>query len=115
MKELAYYDGEIGTPDELKVPFNDRVHFFGDGVYEAALGAGGKIFLLQEHLDRLYSSAAMLRGRSNEKVTYPFFKHFAGFGDPVLLFRLFGCSQRSGGGRDYTVLFGSLCGVSAGN
>ncbi len=60
MKEIAYYDGMIGTPQEVKIPFDDRVHFFGDGVYEAALGAGGKIFLLQEHLDRLYSSAAML-------------------------------------------------------
>lgn len=50
-----------------------------------------------------------------KKLHILFFKHFAGFGDPVLLFRLFGCSQRSGGGRDYTVLFGSLCGVSAGN
>ena len=59
MKEIAYYDGMIGTPQEVKIPFDDRVHFFGDGVYEAALGAGGKIFLLQEHLDRLYSSAAM--------------------------------------------------------
>ena len=33
MEALAYYDGKIGTPEELTVPFNDRVHFFGDGVY----------------------------------------------------------------------------------
>ena len=50
-----------------------------------------------------------------KKLHILFFKHFTGFGDPVLLFRLFGCPQRSGGGRDYTVLFGSLYGVSAGN
>lgn len=31
MKALAYYDGKIGTPEEMTVPFNDRVHFFGDG------------------------------------------------------------------------------------
>lgn len=35
MEALAYYDGKIGTPEELMVPFNDRVHFFGDGVYDA--------------------------------------------------------------------------------
>ena len=35
MEALAYYDGKIGTPEELTVPFNDRVHFFGDGVYDA--------------------------------------------------------------------------------
>ena len=27
LKELAYYDGVYGTPEEVKVPFNDRVHF----------------------------------------------------------------------------------------
>ena len=31
MEALAYYDGKIGLPSELTVPFNDRVHFFGDG------------------------------------------------------------------------------------
>ena len=38
MEALAYYDGKIGTPEELTVPFNDRVHFFGDGVYDATVG-----------------------------------------------------------------------------
>ncbi len=60
MKELAYYDGKTGTPDELMVPFNDRVHFFGDGVYDATVGANGVVYLLQEHLDRFYSSAKAL-------------------------------------------------------
>ena len=60
MKELAYYDGKIGTPDELTVPFNDRVHFFGDGVYDATVGSCGKVYLLQDHLDRFYSSAKAL-------------------------------------------------------
>ncbi|MGL5436787.1 MAG: aminotransferase class IV [Lachnospiraceae bacterium] len=60
MKELAYYDGRIGTPDELMVPFNDRVHFFGDGVYDATVGTNGVVYLLQDHLDRFYSSAGAL-------------------------------------------------------
>ena len=58
MKSIAYYNGQVGAPDELMVPFNDRSHFFGDGVYDAAMGANGRIFLLEEHLDRFYSSAA---------------------------------------------------------
>lgn len=57
MENLAYYDGEIGTVDQVKVPFLDRAHFFGDGVYEATMAAHGKPFLLEEHLDRFYSSA----------------------------------------------------------
>ncbi len=60
MKELAYYDGKIGTPDELMVPFQDRVHFFGDGVYDATVGGNQKVFLLKDHLDRFYSSAKAL-------------------------------------------------------
>lgn len=60
MKALAYYDGKIGTPEEMMVPFNDRVHFFGDGCYDATVGANGKVYLLQDHLDRFYTSAKAL-------------------------------------------------------
>lgn len=60
MESLAYYDGKIGTPEEMTVPFNDRVHFFGDGCYEATVGANGKVYLLQDHLDRFYTSARLL-------------------------------------------------------
>ena len=42
------------------MPFNDRVHFFGDGVYDATVGANGKVYLLQDHLDRFYTSAKAL-------------------------------------------------------
>lgn len=60
MEALAYYDGKIGLPSELTVPFNDRVHFFGDGCYDATVGANGKVYLLQDHLDRFYTSARLL-------------------------------------------------------
>lgn len=58
MESIAYYDGNVGAPDEVMVPFNDRSHFFGDGVYDATMGANGRVFLLEDHLDRFYSSAA---------------------------------------------------------
>lgn len=60
MKALAYYDGRIAAPEELMVPFNDRVHFFGDGCYDATVGANGKVYLLQDHLDRFYTTARAL-------------------------------------------------------
>ena len=60
MQNLGYYNGKIGTLDELTVPFNDRVHFFGDGVYEATFTRNHKIFALEEHIDRFYRSAAMV-------------------------------------------------------
>ena len=60
MKNLGYYNGKIGALDELTVPFNDRVHFFGDGVYEATFTRNHKVFALEEHIDRFYRSAAMV-------------------------------------------------------
>ena len=59
MESIAYYDGIIGSPDELTVPFNDRSHFFGDGIYEASIGANGKVFAVEDHLDRFFTSAVL--------------------------------------------------------
>lgn len=61
MKYLGYYNGTYGPLEEMKVPMNDRACYFGDGVYEATLARNGKIFALEEHLDRFYNSAGLLR------------------------------------------------------
>ncbi len=60
MENLGYYNGKFGPLDEMTVPFNDRVHFFGDGVYEATPARNHKIYALDEHIDRFYRSASML-------------------------------------------------------
>lgn len=60
MESLAYYNGKFGPVDEMTVPFNDRVHFFGDGIYEATAAHNHVIYALDEHLDRFFNSAAML-------------------------------------------------------
>lgn len=60
MKDLAYYNGEIAPIDELKIPVNDRVCYFGDGVYEATMVNNHKIFALDDHLNRLYNSARLV-------------------------------------------------------
>lgn len=60
MENLGYYNGTFGLLDEMTVPFNDRVHFFGDGVYEAGPAHNHKIFALEEHIDRMFRSAAAL-------------------------------------------------------
>ena len=59
MESVAYYYGKIGSPDELTVPFNDRSHFFGDGIYEASIGVNGKVFAIEDHLDRFFTSAVL--------------------------------------------------------
>ena len=60
MKELGYYNGRIGELSEMTVPMNDRACWFGDGVYEAGMCRNGRIFALDEHVDRLWRSAGML-------------------------------------------------------
>ena len=60
MKELGYYNGTIGELNEMTVPMNDRACWFGDGVYEAAMVRNYHYFALDEHVDRLFRSAAKL-------------------------------------------------------
>ncbi|MBR7163808.1 MAG: D-amino acid aminotransferase [Clostridia bacterium] len=61
MKNLGYYNGRFGEIEEMSIPMNDRVCYFGDGVYDATSSRNYKIFALDEHIDRLYNSAALLR------------------------------------------------------
>ena len=60
MKNLGYYNGKFGEIEEMSIPMNDRVCFFGDGVYDATYSRNYKIFTLDEHIDRLYNSASLL-------------------------------------------------------
>lgn len=61
MNALGYYNGTYGPLDEMTVPMNDRACYFGDGVYEAAVGMGNVIYDLDAHTDRMYASAQLLR------------------------------------------------------
>ncbi|MGI6032735.1 MAG: aminotransferase class IV [Coriobacteriales bacterium] len=60
MKTLGYYNGTIGELDELSIPMNDRVHWFGDGVYDAGPCRHYHIFALDEHVERFFNSAALM-------------------------------------------------------
>ncbi|MDR1399266.1 MAG: aminotransferase class IV [Treponema sp.] len=60
MKTLGYYNGEIAAIDELRIPMNDRVCWFGDGVYDATITGNHVIFALDEHIDRFFNSAALV-------------------------------------------------------
>ena len=61
MERLGYYNGTYGPLEEMTVPMNDRASWFGDGVYDAGPCRNYKIFALDEHIDRLFRSAAALR------------------------------------------------------
>lgn len=61
MKNLGYYNGEYDLIENMKVPMNDRVCYFGDGVYDATYSRNHKIFALDEHIDRFFNSAGLLQ------------------------------------------------------
>lgn len=60
MERLGYYNGKYGPLEEMMVPMNDRVSWFGDGVYDAGPCRNHQIFALDEHVDRFFRSAAKL-------------------------------------------------------
>ena len=63
MKNLGYYNGKFGELEEMMVPMNDRVSWFGDGVYDAGPSRNYHIFALDEHIDRFFGNAAKLEIR----------------------------------------------------
>ena len=60
MPELAYVNGEILPIEKAMVPIEDRGYQFGDGVYEFVASYEGRLFMLEEHLDRLERSMGEL-------------------------------------------------------
>ncbi len=61
MKDLAYYNGKIGSIDSMTVPMNDRACWFGDGVYDVTLALNRKPYCYDAHIDRFYNSMRLLR------------------------------------------------------
>ena len=60
MKTLGYYNGKYWELEEMSIPMNDRVCWFGDGVYDAGPSRNYKIFAIDEHIDRFFNSAGLL-------------------------------------------------------
>lgn len=60
MERLGYYNGSYGPLEDMTVPMNDRVSWFGDGVYDAGPCRNYHIFAIDEHVDRFFRSAAAL-------------------------------------------------------
>ena len=56
MPELAYLNGEFLPIQEALVPIEDRGYQFGDAVYEYIASYAGRLFCLEEHLNRLERS-----------------------------------------------------------
>ncbi len=54
---LVWLNGELVSKSQAKVSVFDHGFLYGDGVFEGIRAYNGKVFMLDEHVDRLYESA----------------------------------------------------------
>ncbi len=57
MSLMVYLNGELVPAEEAKVSVFDHGVLYGDGVFEGIRAYNGRVFRLQQHLERLYDSA----------------------------------------------------------
>lgn len=53
----VYINGKLFAKEDAKISVYDHGFLYGDGVFEGMRSYSGKVFKLQEHLDRLWDSA----------------------------------------------------------
>ena len=61
MQGYCYYNGCFAPAEDIRISLEDRAIYFGDGIYDAAIGKDGKIYLLEEHINRFQRNAARLK------------------------------------------------------
>ena len=61
MKTLGYYNGTYDELEKMSVPMLDRACSFGDGIYDVTYSRNYRIYALEEHVDRFFASAELLR------------------------------------------------------
>lgn len=57
MELLIYFNGKFVPKSEARTSVYDHGFLYGDGVFEGIRAYNGKVFRLDEHLDRMYDSA----------------------------------------------------------
>jgi len=60
MAAAVYVNGRITSKAEAMISVYDHGYLYGDGVFEGIRVYDGRVFKLEEHLDRLYSSARQI-------------------------------------------------------
>ncbi len=61
MPDQVYINGKLLPKDDAKISVYDHGLLYGDGVFEGIRVYGGVVFLLKEHIERLYESARAIR------------------------------------------------------
>jgi len=57
----VYISGKLYDKEDAKISVYDHGLLYGDGVFEGIRSYGGRVFRLQQHIDRLYDSARAIR------------------------------------------------------
>ncbi len=60
MPEVAYVNGRFCPPSEAMISIEDRGFQFADGVYEVVVAHAGRVFRLEQHLQRLRRSLELI-------------------------------------------------------
>jgi len=57
LSNIIYIDGQFYSKEDAKISVYDHGLLYGDGIFEGLRIYNGRIFKLEEHIDRLYDSA----------------------------------------------------------
>ena len=60
MSQKIYLNGRFVDREDARVSVFDHGFLYGDGVFEGIRAYNGRVFRLQEHVERLYRSARCL-------------------------------------------------------
>jgi branched-chain amino acid aminotransferase len=60
-RSIVYINGEYLPENQAKISIFDHGFLLGDGVFDALRVYGGELFKLDDHIDRLYRSAAAVK------------------------------------------------------
>jgi branched-chain amino acid aminotransferase len=60
-QRIAYYNGTYLPEGEIRIPYRDRGFLLGDGVFDMTRTFGGRIFRIEQHVERLFESLRALR------------------------------------------------------
>ncbi len=60
MSLLVYVSGEFVPKEEARISVYDHGFLYGDGVFEGIRAYSGRVFKLEEHVERLYRSAGAI-------------------------------------------------------
>lgn len=65
MGNLVWLNGIVSTVEDARLSIADHAHLYGDGLFEGIRIYNGKVFKLNEHVDRLYHGIRYLDFKMN--------------------------------------------------